>query len=225
MVLCLCLFQIAPATAVTFTYDGSQSVSASSTGLISESLGAAKAVGPLGSPINSVAEADAVPFGDAVPTSTTSLLSFVATEAVTPEASYTRLFDGGGGVIAHVDDSDVLNLAIEVGPATPRGGQMFNDGLSEVGPVNGIRGTWNPSMPPNLDVFNATVGAGMSVEDAARAMFAGTIAHRAGFLSDRRSLSGSAPSNWPCAQLRRVSFRGALALLRQPGGIQSADGR
>lgn len=40
---------------------------------------------------------------------------------------------------------------------------MFNQALSEVGPVNGIRGTWNPSMPSNLDggeVFTFTPPSG-----------------------------------------------------------------
>ena len=104
-----------------------------------------------------------------------------ATEAVRPGASFSQLYDGGGGVIAQVDDAGVLNLAIEAGPATPRGGQMFNQALSEVGPVNGIRGTWNPSMPSNLDAFNANIRAGMSAEEAARATFTGTMAGRAGF--------------------------------------------
>ena len=91
------------------------------------------------------------------------------------------MYDGGGGVIAQVDDAGVLNLAIEAGAGTPQGGQMFNRALSEVGRVNGIRGTWNPSMPSNLDAFNANIRAGMSAKEAARATFTGTMAGRAGF--------------------------------------------
>jgi hypothetical protein len=100
-----------------------------------------------------------------------------------PGASYSKMYDGGGGVIAEVDGNGVLNLAIEAAPGSPRGGAMFNDALSQVGPVNGIRGTWNPSMPSNLDAFNANIRAGMSVEQAARATFTGTMAGRSGFTS------------------------------------------
>jgi hypothetical protein len=90
-------------------------------------------------------------------TSTTPIPGVVATEAVRQGASFAQLYDGGGGVIAQVDDAGVLNLAIEAGPVTPRGGQMFNQALSEVGPVNGVRGTWKSSMPSNLDAFNASL--------------------------------------------------------------------
>ena len=105
----------------------------------------------------------------------------VATNSAVPGASYTKIYDGGGGVIVEVDDAGVLNLAIETGPSSPRGGQMFDEALSAVGSPNGIRGTWNTSMPSNLDAFNASLRAGMSVEDAARATFTGTMAGRSGF--------------------------------------------
>ena len=105
----------------------------------------------------------------------------VAANSVRLGATYERLYEGGGGVLAQVDEAGILNLAIERGVATPSGGAMFNEAMSAVGPVNGIRGTWTTSMPSNLDAFNANIRAGMSVQDAARSTFTGTMAGRSGF--------------------------------------------
>ena len=48
--------------------------------------------------------------------------------------------------------------------------------------MNGIRGIWT-AMPSNLDAFNANIRARMSVTDAARSTFTGTMAGRSGFSS------------------------------------------
>ena len=107
----------------------------------------------------------------------------VAAKTVRPGATFERMYEGGGGVLAQVDEAVILNLAIERGPASPAGGAMFNEALSSVGPVNGIRGTWTTAMPSNLDAFNANIRAGMSVTDAARSTFTCTMAGRSGFSS------------------------------------------
>lgn len=107
----------------------------------------------------------------------------VAAKTVRPGATFERMYEGGGGVLAQVDEAVILNLAIERGPASPAGGAMFNEALSSVGPVNGIRRTWTTAMPSNLDAFNANIRAGMSVTDAARSTFTCTMAGRSGFSS------------------------------------------
>ncbi len=120
-------------------------------------------------------------WGHAPPTAQIASATGVAANSVRLGATYERLYEGGGGVLAQVDEAGILNLAIERGVATPSGGAMFNEAMSAVGPVNGIRGTWTTSMPSNLDAFNANIRAGMSVQDAARSTFTGTMAGRSGF--------------------------------------------
>ena len=57
----------------------------------------------------------------------------VAAKTVRPGATFERVYEGGGGVLAQVDEAGILNLAIERGPASPAGGAMFNEALSSVG--------------------------------------------------------------------------------------------
>ena len=93
-------------------------------------------------------------------------------------------FYGGpeGGLLAHLDESGVLNLGIEVRPTTPRGSQMFAEAMKHIGPeVHAIRGTWGTSMPDNLNTFNRLLIEGKTFEEAARATFTGTMAKRYGF--------------------------------------------
>ncbi|MEU6426024.1 hypothetical protein ABZ860_08975 [Microbispora sp. NPDC046973] len=77
----------------------------------------------------------------------------------------------------------VLSLAIEKGPTTPRGSQMFDDGVNHFGVENisAIEGKWVPAMPSNLNTFNQMVRGGMPLEEAAANAFTGKMAARHGF--------------------------------------------
>jgi len=106
--------------------------------------------------------------------------SAVESAANSAPMEYTNLYGAeSGGVLAQVDSSGVLNLAIEKGLGTPSGSAMFDDAMKAVGPnVKAIRGTWNTGMPDNLNSFNEAIKSGMSPEAAARATFTGKMAGR-----------------------------------------------
>jgi hypothetical protein len=97
---------------------------------------------------------------------------------------YVESYGTKGGVLASVDDAGILNLAIEKKPGTPSGSAMYQQALKAIGGpsrLKGIRGTWNTSMPDNLNSFNANIRKGMSPEAAARATFTGKMADKSGF--------------------------------------------
>ncbi|WP_322755724.1 hypothetical protein [Frankia sp. Cas3] len=84
-------------------------------------------------------------------------------------------------------DNGVLSLAIEKGPTTPSGAQMFADVMNHFGADNivAIEGKWVSAMPSNLNTFNEMVGSGMNLEDAAASTFTGRMAARYGFTGVR----------------------------------------
>jgi hypothetical protein len=77
----------------------------------------------------------------------------------------------------------VLDLAIEKGPTTPSGAEMFTAAVDHFGVDNieAIEGKWVQAMPDNLNTFNELVGEGMSEEDATASTFTGKMAARFGF--------------------------------------------
>ncbi|WP_410614097.1 hypothetical protein [Amycolatopsis sp. lyj-109] len=86
-------------------------------------------------------------------------------------------------MLANIRDG-VMSLAIEKGPTTPRGAQMFDDAISNFGVENvaAIQGKWVTNMPSNLNTFNDLTRSGaMTVEQAAAATFTGKMAARFGF--------------------------------------------
>ncbi|WP_158710361.1 hypothetical protein [Streptomyces sp. NRRL F-5126] len=96
---------------------------------------------------------------------------------------YANFYGGSdGGVMANVNNG-VLSLAIEKGPTTPRGAQMFDDAINHFGAenLNAIEGKWVRAMPSNLNTFNEMVRGGMSPEQAAGSTFTGKMAARHGF--------------------------------------------
>jgi hypothetical protein len=96
--------------------------------------------------------------------------------------TYSNFYGGDRGVMAQVDDMGVLNLVMERGPGTPSGRQMFAEVMEHVGPnVEAVRGTWNPSMPTNLNQFNQLLLEGKTLEEAARSTFTGSMAKAYGF--------------------------------------------
>jgi Pretoxin HINT domain len=107
---------------------------------------------------------------------------------------YNNFYGGSeGGVMATLDKDGVLSLAIEKGPTTPNGGQMFTDAVNNFGAdnINGIAGKWVRAMPSNLNTFNDLVRSGMSPEEAAASTFTGKMAARFGFTDvSITSLSG-----------------------------------
>ncbi|MFE9333049.1 DUF6531 domain-containing protein [Streptomyces sp. NPDC006925] len=99
------------------------------------------------------------------------------------DGDYANLYGGEeGGVIANVKDG-VLSLAIEKGPTTPRGAQMFDDAIRHFGPekLNAVEGKWVPAMPSNLNTFNEKVRSGLTPQEAAADTFTGKMAARHGF--------------------------------------------
>jgi hypothetical protein len=98
--------------------------------------------------------------------------------------TYSEFYGGSeGGVVANLDENGVLSLAIEKGPTTPSGGQMFTDAVNNFGVdnINAIEGKWIRAMPSNLNTFNDLVRSGMSPEEAAASTFTGKMAARFGF--------------------------------------------
>lgn len=124
---------------------------------------------------------------------------------------YNNFYGGSeGGVMATLDKDGVLSLAIEKGPTTPSGGQMFADAVNNFGTdnINAVAGKWVRAMPSNLNTFNDLVGSGMSPEEAAASTFTGKMAARFGFTdASITSLSGE-PGAYTDVQ----------ALFTRPGG-------
>jgi Pretoxin HINT domain len=108
---------------------------------------------------------------------------------------YVNFYGGNeGGVLAKLDEGGVASFAIEKGPTTPNGAQMFDDAMAHFGAdnVNAIEGKWVTAMPSNLNTFNTLTAAGASAEDAAAQTFTGKMAARYGFLRvEIKSLVGS----------------------------------
>lgn len=102
--------------------------------------------------------------------------------------TFTAYTKGGGGVLAELGKDGFLDLAIQKGPGTPSGGQMFNEALAVFGNnVKGIRGTWlgTGSMKSNFDSFQAAIRAGATPEQAALGTFTGKMSARNGFANAR----------------------------------------
>lgn len=75
-------------------------------------------------------------------------------------------------------------MAIEVGPETPSGTEMFKEAWAVLGEgqnLDGIRGSWGTSMPDNLESFNAGLQNFLSPEDAALGTWTGRMAQSVGF--------------------------------------------
>ncbi|MFI0421102.1 RHS repeat-associated core domain-containing protein [Spongiactinospora sp. 9N601] len=101
---------------------------------------------------------------------------------------YSNFYGGDqGGVIASAKDG-VLRLAIERGPTTPRGSQMFDDAVKHFGVerIRAIEGKWISKMPSNLNTFNELVRGGLTPAEAAAATFTGKMAARYGFTTVAR---------------------------------------
>ncbi|MFI0467100.1 RHS repeat-associated core domain-containing protein [Saccharopolyspora sp. 5N102] len=99
------------------------------------------------------------------------------------------------GVIATIDEDGIVEMAIEKGPNTPSGGQMFKDVFEHFGPenVNGFNAKWVTAMPSNLNSFNDNINAGMSMSDSARGTFTGHMLSKYGITEatvDPGSLKG-----------------------------------
>jgi RHS repeat-associated protein len=94
---------------------------------------------------------------------------------------FSRVYPGGGGVLAILDNG-TLTMAIEKGAGSPPGGQMFDEVMQHFGPENvtSFAAKWVPAMPTNLDAFNANLRAGMSYEDAAAKTFTGHMVGKYG---------------------------------------------
>ncbi|MFD8082878.1 polymorphic toxin-type HINT domain-containing protein, partial [Kitasatospora sp. NPDC059722] len=101
-----------------------------------------------------------------------------------PCDSFTGIYAGGSTVLAELKDGK-LTMAIEKGAdesiAVP-GGKMFEDVMAHFGADNvaAFEAKWVPSMPTNLDAFNANLLKGMSMEDAARNTFTGYMCSKYG---------------------------------------------
>ena len=98
------------------------------------------------------------------------------------------LTKGGDGIIAELGEDGFLTLAIQKGPGTPSGGQMFSDALGAFGNnVKGVGGNWlgTGSMTSNFDSFQAATRAGATPEQAALGTFTGKMSARSGFTNVR----------------------------------------
>lgn len=126
---------------------------------------------------------------------------------------YNNFYGGSeGGVMATLDKDGVLSLAIEKGPTTPSGGQMFGDAVNNFGTdnINAVAGKWVRAMPSNLNTFNDLVRSGMSPEEAAASTFTGKMAARFGFTDvSITSLSGE-PGADTCGRGSRLGEPTAL---------------
>nr|WP_246382593.1 polymorphic toxin-type HINT domain-containing protein [Micromonospora jinlongensis] len=97
---------------------------------------------------------------------------------------YVNTYGGReGGILAKMDENGIVSFAVETGPTTPGGAQMFADMMSFFGPSNvtAIEAKWIPAMPSNLNTFNKLTGQGWSSESAAVETYTGKMATRNGF--------------------------------------------
>lgn len=87
--------------------------------------------------------------------------------------------EDGAGASGWKDRNGYVHLTIE---AVERSGtEYFEEALTALAPVNGVRATWTMRMPANLDTFNAELRQGKTHEEAAAATFTGKLSARNGF--------------------------------------------
>jgi len=94
--------------------------------------------------------------------------------------SFSRFYEGGGGVMADLIDG-VMTMAIERNRSATSGEQMFDEAVEYFGAENvtSFAAKWVTRMPSNLDAFNANLGH-MSYEDAAANTFTGQMVAKFG---------------------------------------------
>jgi hypothetical protein len=74
-----------------------------------------------------------------------------------------------------VDENGEMTMVIEAQDGSARGGQMFDDAMTALGPENvkSFGAKWVTSLPSNLNAFNENLRSGMSMEQAAAQTFTG----------------------------------------------------
>jgi RHS repeat-associated protein len=98
--------------------------------------------------------------------------------------SYGSYVHGDQGLLAELGKDGMLDLVIQSGENTPRGGAMFNDAIEAFGSnVQGVRGTWKGggALADNYNSFMAAVRSGLSPEAAAARTFTGKMSIKNGF--------------------------------------------
>nr|WP_329167716.1 ricin-type beta-trefoil lectin domain protein [Streptomyces sp. NBC_01267] len=98
---------------------------------------------------------------------------------------YANIAPSGFGILASIDEEGYVSMAVNKGPGTPSGGEMFNAALAHFGDkVKGFKAYWQDggALSDNLNSFNKAIQEGASLEEAAlRNTFSGKMCQKAGF--------------------------------------------